>query len=1019
MKKLYLLIAIFCISLSVNGQGLRGGGIRGYSDTSKEKEDNTQPKISEEKEDNTQPKISEEKKDNTQPEAKIGKVKYNQSDGSVTVKQDTVYSFDTKKQHGWLEPVGILTKEQVSHRGVSIMFTNKNKKGHWTKMEIIDSYGNYYLGKMNPYVVSSDENWKEKTAKACICEFISDPSGDNIIQERAYDSNMNIIYVYSRTHLGKDKNGRNQYVGSYKDFYGLPAEMRPDTSFAYGTSVIITEDKYGNDEIIEYVDSKMEHKLNNDSAYRSVFTYDKNGQDVLFASQDKQGDYIVDLAGNSGYVKAYNSDFTLKSALCVDEKLNAMRMLSKGADERYGVIKSLYKYDKYKRLIEIKFVDAEDKDDVNGFGTHKIIYKHNDNGYTKEMIGFDLEGNLSPVDSTGVAKYVYKHDNEGRIVNIYRYGSDDMPVKGDYYSKMFYKYNDKGETIEKHFYAVNSIDNNERLWYSEIYGDFGSRITYSDGSYYIDILDTKQRETFSAYYNNDGSYNTNIRGYAYDISKYIDNGKITTKIINYYDSLGKKTENKYGVCQTITKYDSLKNVTYRKDYDINNRLISAYKTVYDGDDIIAQVDINQFDSIVRCGGNSQVVYYYAGVNYTKDWKALSFYGIDEFGETDYIYSDEVLYCYQKRDFNDYATFYDEDNNGWTEQNMDSLKNICPKVMSIEVTDSIAYNKGLRDNDVILLYGDYKADVDTVLSLIDFRKDWAAHSVFESANERDMVVFRVEDALNNKFGLVKIEGLKGTPSELGFMSHTRFLTQRQLQRIKKSIQDNIMSGTPLVSESDFIKKDITGEHPIWISYPDEILSTRVKDLQYKIVDPAIILGVSLTGRQSKWTADYTSDYNWLYEILGLQRQGNSQGINYFYTKNIGGGFSKTSIRGKDIMNDLYVVYVNDSIYNLLHKYIGYTKRIMSEDEPQNIPIKNVVGTWEIIDDIDCPVNGFISLQKDGTSTGKMSTIGYYQDNTGVAYFNIEWDYDGTYKIDGKYICINPREQENIRISFNSY
>ena len=127
-----------------------------------------------------------------------------------------------------------------------------------------------------------NKDWAEKVETACIFEYIADPTGENLIQERVYDKDKNVICIYSRTPIGKDKTGRQQFIGSYKDCYGLPAEMRRDTTntYTYGTLVMLTEDKWGNDSVIEYMDAKGRKKVNSDSADVEVYVYDKVGNKV-------------------------------------------------------------------------------------------------------------------------------------------------------------------------------------------------------------------------------------------------------------------------------------------------------------------------------------------------------------------------------------------------------------------------------------------------------------------------------------------------------------------------------------------------------------------------------------------------------------------------------------------------------------------------------------------------------------------------------------------------------------------
>ena len=148
---------------------------------------------------------------------------------------DTVYCLSTKKQHGWFMPMDVVSLKYAKQHGDYIMFTRKNSASHWTKLETFDAYGNRKSGRWTPYILSNDdpqgdENWIKKVKTGCICEMISDPQGEKVVQERVYDKDMNLVFSFSHSPIGERK-----YIGSYKDVYGLPAEMRKDSTFTYGT----------------------------------------------------------------------------------------------------------------------------------------------------------------------------------------------------------------------------------------------------------------------------------------------------------------------------------------------------------------------------------------------------------------------------------------------------------------------------------------------------------------------------------------------------------------------------------------------------------------------------------------------------------------------------------------------------------------------------------------------------------------------------------------------------------------
>lgn len=125
----------------------------------------------------------------------------------TTSKIDTIYCTQTKKQHGWFLPLDTISKEMASHRNLSCRFTHRYPSGYWGKMEIVNGYGNLIPGVISPYIVklgSADTDsavnrqWIEKLQSGCSYEFIADPSGKKIIQERAYDKDGNIVYTFSR-----------------------------------------------------------------------------------------------------------------------------------------------------------------------------------------------------------------------------------------------------------------------------------------------------------------------------------------------------------------------------------------------------------------------------------------------------------------------------------------------------------------------------------------------------------------------------------------------------------------------------------------------------------------------------------------------------------------------------------------------------------------------------------------------------------------------------------------------------
>ena len=768
--------------------------------------------------------------------------------------KDTLYCTRTKKQNGWFAPLDTISKEVASHRNHCFRFTNKNQAGNWSRMESIDGYGNYVKGTMNPYILKlgnaydtdqdANQEWIEKLKTTCIYEFIADYSGEVIVQERAYDESMNLIYTYSRVPIGN-----KQYIGSYKDCYGLPAEMRNSEDYTYGTLVKITEDEYGNDSIIQYVDAKGVPKLNSDSVAMEVYIHDKYGRAIKQQSRNADGTLTIDNWGNCGLEYKWNDEHDLISATYMDDKWQPMRMPGNRENTgRENIIRINYIYDQYRRQIAEYYTDIEGNPDVNILGTHKITYKFNDRGNIIERRGYNKNNELSPVDLSGDAIEVFEFNNDGKILAARFYDKNEKPnSKEGYLSRIDWVYDNNGNQISIKQYSIkNGI---EKLTYTKQQNSNYIYTLWNDGSSRVDSLDNKGRTTFVGFYDTTGVPKM-VEGRAYEKSKYIEEGHNTIIIETKYDNNGNRTEID-GVYKTVRTIDSLKCTEIRMRYDAQGILKESFIHQYDEDfnKIIAQYDANAFGIQTRSGGVSSVRHYIGGVVYNQKDKFATLVGRDEFNEPDYITSNSVTYYYQKLYSNSGTKFFDE-NNIEIEDSKD-FRDSLPKVMTVEVVDSIAYSRGLRDNDVILLYGDYSVNLDEISSYFQFRRDWALRTILDARKNKRMVVFRIEDASKNQYGLVEIDNLEGTPSELGFLAHIRYLTKKQTNRIKDAINVNINSNNPIVSKSDFSKKESDGEHYVIMAFTEMYRSDRDKPYAKQITDPAILIGACIRDKNMFW------------------------------------------------------------------------------------------------------------------------------------------------------------------------
>lgn len=949
-----------------------------------------------------------------------------------TLKDDTVYSFQTKKQHGWFEPLGLLTKEQANHRGSSFMFSKKNAKGHWTKMECINAYGNHVPSGFSPYIVKLNnqkdslinEDWAEKLKGACIFEFIPDPSGENIIQERAFDKNYNLLYAYSRIPIGS-----NQYIGSYKDVYGLPAEMRKEPGYKYGTLVLITEDDYGFDKCVEYIDAQRNNKPNSDGAYAEMFDYNQEGEMIRQYSVDSIGNRIIDNWGNCALIHTYYTNHLQKSSMYADEQLRPIRMPSEESGNSTGTIKSVYQYDDFFRMSQVKFMTENDEKDTNAYGCHKIVIEYDDWGNQISVIGYDSNGNLAVMDASGTAKSFSSYDKKGNCEEIQFLDKYNQPVSSDnYLCKIEYEYNDDNLLISEKRWC-HALGKNKLAYQHSIkqYPKYKEEKTiWSDGASCIIRYDSKNREILTAYYNADGTPDLNYENtWSYKITEYADSAYNKSQYITSY----------YGIDGKLSQADNLefnKKVAIRdlrtkqeiyKDYK-NEFLVNTFSKKFANDDFILpteQADNNVFGNVARAGGTSRVRYYNAKVKWTPFSNISYIVCEDEFGEPDYLTSNDGSTYYYKRSTSNGDVNMSAENEVLDSDDIKSIRDRLPKVMSVEIIDSIGYKKGLKDNDVILIYGDYSVDLNNNSTLSEFRKDWAISSIIEAGTDSRMVVFRIEDAKNNKYGLVEIKNLKGSPSELGFIAHIRYLTQKQKDRILSSIETNKASKHPIVVDTDFKKHKYneTGNYIVF-SFPELFRADRNKPYPKQIKDPAILLGTCIRERDMYWDLRKKDDTDNFSKMLESRLDESSRYPTMLYYLTTDLNTTKTlTLKERIAGTKWYDAYVSDNDYQKLLSL--NTDAVAKMDSIKSIPSaihKNQLCSYWQVDSNDTSLTyrpeGYIHFSKNGNCDGDLICYGKIGFSEGDAIYKVDRSYNGKWQLCDSLIIIQPSSEDSYSV-----
>lgn len=794
-------------------------------------------------------------------------IQTNTSDNPYANRKPEMYA-KVVKQFGWFKGYGKpLTTEEARHHSLVYRFSNMNKAGNWTKMEALDAYGDLSTGHgMMPYLYNAyddtdsggNQEWADKLKSACYWEFLADGTGKKCIMERAHDEDGNLIYCYMPTYVSD-----NEIIGQYIDAWGLPAAFRVD-SVDNGNGTMIAQkqikliyimlDKNGNDSVMQHRDSYGLPCPNADGAMMERNFY-KNGRRVKAISCDMLGNPIKDNWGNCGWEQELDKNGnTIKyTVIGTDGKPMRMPHSDRSTDEyiSYKCVR-----DKWGNEIERIYTLGDDKEtpDTISSGIHRIVHRYDDRGNVIYKAGYDLNGNLHAyTNNTAFEKKEFNNKGYRTLFEAFTPEGNYIDTSTDHYCKMETGYDKNNKVIRKRHYVA--IDNQLSLFSS--FDKIGNKETFwltDSKRCYIDSLDNKGRLVSRRYYDSDwtpvvskttnAGYHRKLITYRYDKRTHIAS---TTE--EFFDVEGNPVvpsdilddSDVEDYTRAVTVVDS----TFYNTSILKNNVTDVTESYRlnsnkDFSEVLSQQSTNDFGVPARSRSNDGLLYY-KGKRVKLAGNKYTVVGYNEFDEPAFITdSKKNVYCYFIKNDNDKGNDGDDDDDDdrtYYDENMQPIHDMSyfvqhlPEAYIIEVNDSVGYDHGLKDGDVILRYGNWVTNMDATHN---YEGELLLEEVLSAANDSIDVWLMRHHPEENRSEIITMKLPGKTITELGFTHHRVYYTKREKIRQTNCLQEFLAGNREC-----------------------DITATRLREMKNDCPGKTVMVVMPYKGKRSTHTSYYRS------------------------------------------------------------------------------------------------------------------------------------------------------------------